>query len=131
MGGARSQNYFSQALDQRDHKKSNTTRGNESETLIRFSFSANGGATICIFCSFRSDLHHRSYLSIIEIIEYFIGSSHFVDRAGASNFSLHLQLFLLSSSPSVDFYRAVVKYKILAIERDFLLLVSFSALWSM
>ena len=92
-GGKASQNYFSQALDQRDHKKSKTTRGSESETLIRFSFSANGGATICIFCSFRGDLHHhnhRSYLSIIEIIEYFIGSSHFVDRAGASNFSLHL-----------------------------------------
>ena len=35
-------------------------------------------------------INHRSYLSIIEIIEYFIGSSHFVDRAGASNFSLHL-----------------------------------------
>ena len=72
--------------------------------------------------------NHRSYLSIIEIIEYFIGSSHFVDRAGASNLSSSVTL--LSSSPlSVDSYRVVVKYKILAIERDFLLLVSFSALW--
>ena len=37
--------------------------------------------------------------------------------------------FFLPRRLSVDSYRVVVKYKILAIERDFLLLVSFSALW--
>ena len=54
-GSKASQNYFSQALDQREHKKKARRRvERDPKPLIRFSFSTNGGATICISVLFEA-----------------------------------------------------------------------------